>query len=126
MPSNPQASEVRTWARANGYDVPPRGRIRSELIDAFHRANGRAPSKPRPSQVRPGPSAKRQKTRPPQQRPHVVKVTVTKKAVTARCTGTLKSGEACPWESFTTTAPTADNERHVRANALWHEEHAHG
>lgn len=30
---------IRTWARANGYDVPPRGRIPPEIREAWERAN---------------------------------------------------------------------------------------
>ncbi|MFE2143708.1 histone-like nucleoid-structuring protein Lsr2 [Streptomyces sp. NPDC059456] len=30
---------IRTWARDNGYDVPPRGRIPAEVRAAWERAN---------------------------------------------------------------------------------------
>ncbi|WP_254407169.1 histone-like nucleoid-structuring protein Lsr2 [Streptomyces sp. GMY02] len=30
---------IRQWARANGYEVPDRGRIRAEIRDAWERAN---------------------------------------------------------------------------------------
>lgn len=32
-------SAVREWAAANGYDVAPRGRIASEVLEAFDAAN---------------------------------------------------------------------------------------
>lgn len=31
---------IREWARANGYEVSERGRIKSEVIEAFNAANG--------------------------------------------------------------------------------------
>lgn len=31
---------VREWARANGHEVAERGRIKSEIVDAFNAANG--------------------------------------------------------------------------------------
>lgn len=31
---------VREWARANGYEVSDRGRIKAEVMDAFTAANG--------------------------------------------------------------------------------------
>lgn len=33
------AAEIRDWARSNGYDVPDRGRIPSEVREAFDAAN---------------------------------------------------------------------------------------
>ena len=33
------AKEVREWARANGYDVPDRGRIPAEVRSAYEAAN---------------------------------------------------------------------------------------
>lgn len=33
------AAEIRDWARANGYDVPDRGRIPSDVREAFESAN---------------------------------------------------------------------------------------
>jgi hypothetical protein len=33
------AKEVREWARANGYDVPERGRIPAEVRSAYEAAN---------------------------------------------------------------------------------------
>ncbi|WP_071288992.1 histone-like nucleoid-structuring protein Lsr2 [Mycolicibacterium llatzerense] len=31
-----QLAEIRAWARKNGYEVSGRGRIRAEIVDAFH------------------------------------------------------------------------------------------
>ena len=31
---------VRAWARANGYEVSDRGRIKTEILEAFKAANG--------------------------------------------------------------------------------------
>lgn len=36
----PSTAEVRRWARANGYAVADRGRIRAEVLTAFERRNG--------------------------------------------------------------------------------------
>ncbi|MEU1907442.1 Eco57I restriction-modification methylase domain-containing protein [Streptomyces hygroscopicus] len=36
--TGPAASEVRAWARANGIDVPARGRLRPEVWDAWRRS----------------------------------------------------------------------------------------
>jgi hypothetical protein len=36
--SGPSAAEIRAWAKSNGYDVPDRGRIPSEVRDAFDKA----------------------------------------------------------------------------------------
>lgn len=33
--SGPTAAEIRVWARENGYDVPERGRVSSEVREAF-------------------------------------------------------------------------------------------
>lgn len=33
--SGPSAREIRDWARSNGFDVPDRGRIPSEVREAF-------------------------------------------------------------------------------------------
>jgi|SRR5688500_14851407 Lsr2 len=33
--SGPSASEIRAWARENGFDVPERGRVSSEVREAF-------------------------------------------------------------------------------------------
>ncbi|MGW2701011.1 Lsr2 family DNA-binding protein [Streptomyces sp. NPDC001340] len=33
---------IREWARANGYDIPPRGRVPAAVIDAWIEANGGA------------------------------------------------------------------------------------
>ena len=33
--SGPPASEIRAWARENGFDVPERGRVSSEVREAF-------------------------------------------------------------------------------------------
>ncbi|MET8454391.1 histone-like nucleoid-structuring protein Lsr2 [Streptomyces sp. NPDC005209] len=32
----PNVAEVRAWARDQGMDVPPRGRLRAEIWDAWH------------------------------------------------------------------------------------------
>lgn len=36
------AREVREWARANGHEVPERGRLSKEVREAFSTATGRA------------------------------------------------------------------------------------
>ncbi|PZT91588.1 MAG: hypothetical protein DI630_29365 [Gordonia sp. (in: high G+C Gram-positive bacteria)] len=33
-----EAARIRAWARQNGYDVAPRGRIHRELIEAYRQA----------------------------------------------------------------------------------------
>jgi hypothetical protein len=33
--NGPSAAEIRAWARENGYDVPERGRVSSEVREAF-------------------------------------------------------------------------------------------
>lgn len=33
--SGPSASEIRAWARENGFDVPERGRVSGEVREAF-------------------------------------------------------------------------------------------
>ena len=35
----PSAREIRDWARSNGFDVPDRGRVSSEVREAFEKAN---------------------------------------------------------------------------------------
>lgn len=35
----PSVSEVRAWARDRGYDVPTRGRLRTEIWNAWHTAH---------------------------------------------------------------------------------------
>ncbi|MDQ3767355.1 MAG: Lsr2 family protein [Actinomycetota bacterium] len=37
--SGPSASDVRNWARANGYDVSDRGRVAAEIRAAYEAAN---------------------------------------------------------------------------------------
>ncbi|MDO9380108.1 MAG: Lsr2 family protein [Nocardioidaceae bacterium] len=37
--TGPAASDVRVWARENGHDVPDRGRIPSEVKDAYEAAH---------------------------------------------------------------------------------------
>jgi hypothetical protein len=37
----PTTAEVRLWARANGIEVPDRGRLRPEIHDAYRAANAR-------------------------------------------------------------------------------------
>jgi hypothetical protein len=32
---------IREWAQSNGFDVAERGRIRQDIVEAFHRAGGR-------------------------------------------------------------------------------------
>ena len=34
-----ELQNIRAWARANGHQVSERGRIKSEIIDAYHAAN---------------------------------------------------------------------------------------
>ncbi|MBK1785202.1 histone-like nucleoid-structuring protein Lsr2 [Prauserella cavernicola] len=34
-----QNQAIRAWARKNGYDVSDRGRIPSEVVDAYHKKN---------------------------------------------------------------------------------------
>lgn len=38
-PLDPPARELRAWARANGLTVPDRGRLRPEILTAWHAAN---------------------------------------------------------------------------------------
>ncbi|EPD32346.1 Lsr2 family protein [Propionimicrobium lymphophilum] len=38
----PAASDIRKWATENGYDVSPRGRVPSEVREAYEKANGGA------------------------------------------------------------------------------------
>ena len=35
----PSAKEIRDWARANGHDVPERGRVSAEVREAYDRAH---------------------------------------------------------------------------------------
>ncbi len=35
----PSASEIREWARANGHEVPDRGRVSSEVREAYAKAH---------------------------------------------------------------------------------------
>ena len=37
--SGPGASEIRDWARSNGYDVPDRGRVSAEVRQAYDAAH---------------------------------------------------------------------------------------
>jgi len=37
--SGPSAKEIRDWARANGHDVPDRGRVSAEVREAYDRAH---------------------------------------------------------------------------------------
>jgi len=37
--SGPSAKEIRDWARANGHDVPDRGRVSAEVREAYVKAN---------------------------------------------------------------------------------------
>jgi hypothetical protein len=37
--------EIRAWARENGYNVSDRGRIPSDIIDAFHARGSKKPKK---------------------------------------------------------------------------------
>lgn len=34
-----QLAAIREWARKNGYEVSDRGRIKAEIVDAYHAAN---------------------------------------------------------------------------------------
>lgn len=34
--SREQSQAIRDWARQNGYDIAPRGRIKTEVVDAFN------------------------------------------------------------------------------------------
>jgi hypothetical protein len=36
----PSAADVRAWARENGWDVPERGRVSTEVREAYAAANG--------------------------------------------------------------------------------------
>jgi hypothetical protein len=36
---SPSAGEIRAWARANGLEVPPRGRLASDVLHAWQRAH---------------------------------------------------------------------------------------
>ncbi|WP_145008080.1 histone-like nucleoid-structuring protein Lsr2 [Kocuria marina] len=37
---NSETSKIRAWARENGYEVGPRGRIHQHIINAYHQAAG--------------------------------------------------------------------------------------
>ena len=37
--SGPSAAEIREWARANGWDVPDRGRVSAEVREAYAAAH---------------------------------------------------------------------------------------
>lgn len=37
--SGPSAKEIREWARANGYEVPDRGRVSAEVREAYAAAH---------------------------------------------------------------------------------------
>lgn len=37
--TGPSASEIRAWARANGWDVPERGRVSAEVREAYAAAH---------------------------------------------------------------------------------------
>lgn len=37
--SGPSAKEIRDWARANGHDVPDRGRVSAEVREAYEKAH---------------------------------------------------------------------------------------
>ena len=41
-PAPPTPGEVRVWARAAGYEVSDRGRVKAELVTAYLEAHGRA------------------------------------------------------------------------------------
>ncbi|MEU4159979.1 histone-like nucleoid-structuring protein Lsr2 [Actinoplanes sp. NPDC026670] len=41
----PSTAEIRAWARAHGHVVPDRGRLRPEIIDAWHAAHPSAPAR---------------------------------------------------------------------------------
>ncbi len=34
-----ELQNIRAWARKNGYEVSDRGRIKADIIDAYHAAN---------------------------------------------------------------------------------------
>jgi Lsr2 len=44
-----EASQIREWAAANGFEVSSRGRMPSHIIDAYHEAHTK-PSKPAKSE----------------------------------------------------------------------------
>jgi hypothetical protein len=37
--NGPSAREIRDWARANGFDVPDRGRVSAEVREAYDKAH---------------------------------------------------------------------------------------
>lgn len=43
--TTPDTSDVRTWARKNGYDVADRGRLPAEVTEAYQSAHGGAAKK---------------------------------------------------------------------------------
>jgi len=41
-PAHPdQNRAIREWAQAKGYEIAPRGRIKQQIVDAFHKTAGR-------------------------------------------------------------------------------------
>jgi hypothetical protein len=36
-----QNRAIREWAQAKGYDIAPRGRIKQDIVEAFHQRSGR-------------------------------------------------------------------------------------
>ncbi|MFF3062391.1 histone-like nucleoid-structuring protein Lsr2 [Streptomyces sp. NPDC057909] len=38
-PTTPNVAEVRVWAREQGMDVPPRGRLRAQIWNAWNAAH---------------------------------------------------------------------------------------
>jgi len=40
----PSTAEIRAWARDHGHAVPDRGRLRPEIIDAWHAAHPSTPA----------------------------------------------------------------------------------
>ena len=36
-----QNRAIREWAQAKGYDIAPRGRIKQDVVEAFHQRSGR-------------------------------------------------------------------------------------
>jgi hypothetical protein len=93
-----ETSKIRSWARANGYPVGDRGRISSEIRDRFYaEADGNTPVRERPR--------------------HTVTVRKSRTDVKARC-----EKPKCVWSCV--NKATAAGERDVRAQALWHEQHA--
>ena len=44
---NPDAPAIRAWARDNGHQIPERGRMPIEIVDAFYAQQKKAPAKGR-------------------------------------------------------------------------------